>query len=113
LEVDPLPLRHREQDGSCLRTKVPNDNTRHKNGQFEGRRRWGNSPNEQCEDDDGSEKVIDQKEDRVGLGRVGMRLLIRPGDACRDTYDVNPSIEGDNPKEDEKRCTEGIKGECG
>jgi hypothetical protein len=35
LEVDPLPLGLREQGGSRLRTEVPNDDTSHKNGQFE------------------------------------------------------------------------------
>ena len=40
--------------------------------------------------------------DCMDLGRVDVRLLIRSGDACRDAHDVNPSLEGDDLKEDKQ-----------
>ena len=38
----------------------------------------------------------------MDLGRVDVRSLIQSGDARRHTHDVDPSLEGDDLKEDKK-----------
>ena len=40
--------------------------------------------------------------DCMDLGRVDVRSLIQSGDARRHTHDVDPSLEGDDLKEDKK-----------
>ena len=122
LEVDPLLLRLRQQSSACLGTKVPNDDTEKKRGQsaqlykkknahIKANNEWecGDSPDEERENDNGTEQVVDEEKNGVDERRVGLRLLVKARDARHGVHDVNPSFERDNLKEDEKRRVERVE----
>ena len=70
-------------------------------------------PDEQREDNDSAHQVVDEEEDRVAHGRVRLWLQALAPNRRRDIQYVNPPLERDDLKQDEKRLPERIERERG
>lgn len=85
LQVDPLSLGLRKQGRAGLRREIADDDTALDISVVLDDDATIDSPDKEREDDNAAQQVVDEEEDRVADGRVGLRLLPFTSDTRRNT----------------------------
>ena len=108
MQIDPSPLLLSEEGVAGPSTEVTDDDTA-RISEYAVLFGYGNSPEEQSQDDHSAEKIEKNEVDCVPLRGVGLRLLSQTNDRHSCLHDVYPTFQGNNFEQNQERLPERVE----